>query len=322
MLIKGIYLNKEILLKKTKDFFEILSAQAKEDKSITVIPPKDAIVIDSKDIPILGDTTIIEIGGYKILTNKPTSELIENQEYDLWVFALLRALEVMNYDDIYVVFEEDENYILCYVKDNRLIYYEVFFEKDEIVKKLEHIEKDVLIDANIELKSLPHVYIKKGYLLAFGGALKAVMKNHYQTTTFSYQKLKKELINIVLISFSILLGYMVFSFSVYKESKDIKQKEKELFEQTFPNTPIVDIKEQVEALISPKDNFRLSKLLLKAYKNIPPDAKIYELFYNNKNLEVKSELNSALVPYLKHITYSKALPNDKEEVIQTWTLGR
>ncbi|GAB6078103.1 hypothetical protein [Hydrogenobaculum acidophilum] len=325
MLVKGIYLDKSVILQKTKGSFEIKEKQENSDYVIKVLPPKDALIILNQDAANIESS--MEILGYKILTK----DKVDFETEDIWVFALLRALDTMQYDNLYVVFKDDTSYILCQISDKKLTYYEVFFNKEELITKLNTIEGDILFDTEDintkNLKILPMLYIKKGELLAFGGALKKIQDKFYNNDIVSTKKIKKELINIGVLSFSIFLSYMIFDFSINHQINMVKQKEEEVFEKAFPNTPIVDIKEQTKALIVPKDNFKVSKLLLKAYENLPPDAKVYELFYKsnvnqNNILVVKSEVNTPEVNSLKNITFSRALPSNLEEITQTWALER
>ncbi len=325
MLIKGIYLDKSIVLQKVKGSFEIKEGQENPDYVIKVLSPKDALIILNQDDVNIESS--MEMLGYKILTKNK----VDFETEDIWMFALLRALDAMQYDNLYVVFKDDTSYILCQVNDKKLIYYEVFFNKEELIAKLNTIEGDILFDTediNTEnLKTLPMLYVKKGELLAFGGALKKIQDKFDNNDIISTKKIKKELINIGILIFSVFLSYLIFDFSINRQISMVRQKEKDIFEKAFPNTPIVDIKEQTKALIVPKDNFKVSKLLLKAYKNLPPDAKVYELFYksnaNQKNtLIVKSEVNASEVNALKNITFSRALPSNLEEIKQTWTLER
>ncbi len=319
MLIKGIYLDRYIILKRIKDTFKIVKDQERIDYAVMVLPPKDVLVILKQDAYL---ENTLEISGYKFLTKRP----IDFEAEDIWVFSLLRALELMQYDNVYIVFEDSPYYVLCRVENSTLTYYEVFFDKDELNLKLNTLEGDIVFDIEDihtnNLRILPLLYIQKGELLAFGGALKKIKDRFYKNDVISLKKLKKELINIAFLSVAIIFGYIVFSFSINYQTNILRQKEEKIFERAFPDTPIVDIGEQVKALMIPKDSFRVSKLLLKAYSNLPSDAKVYELFYKNDTLSVKSEVNSYEVKTLENITFSRALPSNLVEITQTWTLKR
>jgi hypothetical protein len=322
MLIKGIYLDTSVVIRKTKNSFEILKNQDKEDVTVRVLSVKDAIL--TKDIPnIDSNLNIIDISGYRFLTKKP----VDFDTEDIWALALLRALDVMQYDNLYVVFKDAYAYLLCRVENKDIIYYEVIFDKDELIDRLNTLEGDILYDVEdikaSNLRALPMLYVKKGELIAFGGALKKVKDKFNQIKTISFQKLKKEFVSIGIFAAGILISYAIFLLSINYQIKMVEKKEKYVFEKAFPNTPIVDIKEQTEASIIPKDSFRLSKLLLKAYKNLPPDAKVYELFYKDNALSVKSEISSYELNSLENVISSRNLTQEnKQEVTQKWTLGR
>ena len=127
MLIRGIYLDTSVVLRKIKNSFEIVE-KGKEDVTIRVLPVKDAILIkDTSSIdPKL---SILDISGYKFLTKKP----IDFDTEDIWALALLRALDIMGYDKLYVVFKDVYAYVLCRVENKDIVYYEVIFDKDEPV---------------------------------------------------------------------------------------------------------------------------------------------------------------------------------------------
>ena len=321
MLIRGIYLDTSVVLRKIKNSFEIVE-KGKEDVTIRVLPVKDAILI--KDTSSIDPTlSILDISGYKFLTKKP----IDFETEDIWALALLRAIDIMGYDNLYVVFKDVYAYVLCRIENKDIVYYEVIFDKDELIDKLNTLEGDILYDIEdikaTNLRALPMLYIKKGQLIAFGGALKKVKDRFNQIQRISFQKLKKEFVSIGIFVLGILISYLVFLLSVHYQVKIVKEKEKHIFEKAFPNTPIVDIKEQTEASIIPKDSFRLSKLLLKAYKNLPPDAKVYELFYKDNALSVKSEISSYELSSLENVVSSRNLSEgNKQEVVQKWILGR
>ncbi|MGC8678147.1 MAG: hypothetical protein ACP5UF_08065 [Hydrogenobaculum sp.] len=322
MLIKGIYLDSSVILRKTKNSFEILKNQDKEDVTVRVLPAKDAILIkDTSNID--SNLNVIDISGYRFLTKKPVDFDVE----DTWALALLRALDVMQYDNLYVVFKDVYAYLLCRVENKDIVYYEVIFDKDELTDRLNTIEGDILYDIEDvkvpNLRALPMLYVKKGELIAFGGALKKVKDKFNRIQTISFQKLKKELVSMGIFVAGILISYGIFLLSVNYQIKMVEKKEKYVFKKAFPNTPIVDIKEQTEASIIPKDSFRLSKLLLKAYQNLPPDAKVYELFYKDNALSVKSEISSYELSSLENVISSRNLSQEnKQEVIQRWSLGR
>lgn len=314
MLIKGVYHNKSLILRKKKDSFEIISEENNlKYKSVYVISPKEALVLPKDSQIHLKDYQVYEISDYKIFTKKS----IDFENEDIWVFALLRALKAIYYDDIYVVFEDEDAFVICYIKDNKLIHYEMFFDKDEMLNYLNKLDKDILSDIDIDIKSLKPPFIKNNELLAFGGALKYI-NNIYEQDIISYQKLKKEISNIITLLMGILICYGIISFSINIENKDIKKRLEYTFKKAFPNTPIVDIKEQVEASIVPASSqFKLSKLLLKAYSNLPPDAKVYELDYDNQVLKIKSDVSQEDLSSLKNVVFSKNL-DKKVQIIQEW----
>ncbi len=314
MLVKGVYHDKSIILKKKKDSFEIVrDKEGIKYKSVYIIPPREALVLPKEAQINLKGYQVYDMLDYKIFTKKS----IDFENEDIWVFALLRALRAMYYDDIYVVFDDEDAFIICYVKDNKLSYYEIFFDKNELINYLNIVDKEILTDIDIDIKSLKTPFIKQGELLAFGGALKYV-DNSYEQDIVSYQKLKKELSNLSTLLVGILICYIVISVSINIENKDIKNRLKHTFQKAFPNTPIVDIKEQVEASIIPASSqFKLSRLLLKAYSNLPPDAKVYTINYDGTTLKLKSEVSQEELSSLKNVIFSKN-SNTNIQVIQQW----
>lgn len=315
MIVKSIYNDKSILLKKQKNNFILLEEKDNlKYKTVKVLSPKEAIVL-KKDIELsIPSCHTYELKNYKIISKQP----IDFEKEDIWVFALIRALNLFGYDDIKVVFEDYKAFVLAYVKDKTLMYYEVFFDKDSLLKSLKDNE-DILIDTeNIDYPNTLNIpYIKKGQLIAFGGALKYLNKDSSEDI-ISYKKLKRELINLSYLIITILVCYTVVSFSIKVEKNQIKSALENTFEKAFPNIPIVDIREQVLAFITPSSKmFELSKLILKAYKNLPSDAKVYSLNYNNGVLDIKSEVNNKELPSLKNIVFSRNI-GSKTEIIQQW----
>ncbi len=317
MLIKGVYLDKCVVIRKTKGFFEI-SNSTDSDIVVNVLSPKDVLVNADKDI--FKNFYTNEIHGYKIISKNP----VDFEKEDIWVFALLRALEVMNYDDVYAVFEEKSTYVLAYVKDKALMYYEVIFDEGELKDKLKTLDKPILIDANIDFpNTVPALYVKRGELLAFGGALKYIKDKFSQKDAISIKHIKKELVNVGLLMLGIFFSYLIMDFSINYQTDIIKKKEEALFKKTFPNTPVVDIKEQLQAMINPpSSSYILSTLFLKTFEDLPPDAKVYEINYQNDALEIKSQVSSSELPSLKNIYFSKQVSQNSNEVIQRWIIKR
>ncbi len=138
------------------------------------------------------------------------------------------------------------------------------------------------------------------YAVCFGACLREVLKNPYPDFVqreLSPQEIKK--LAYVGASMAFAFLFSLFAMQRLYSVENLRELQRAEFKKLFPNEPIISLQEQVKAKVSSGEDYRLTKLLLKAGENLKPGMKLYSFEYTEGRLTMKGEADNETVQGLK-----------------------
>ncbi|MCS7308298.1 MAG: hypothetical protein NZ526_07105, partial [Aquificaceae bacterium] len=82
-------------------------------------------------------------------------------------------------------------------------------------------------------------------------------------------------------------------------TQELRELQRTEFKKLFPREPIVSLHQQVRAKVSTGEEYRLTKLFVKAQESLKPGMKLYRFEYADGRLSVKGEADRKTLEGLK-----------------------
>lgn len=138
------------------------------------------------------------------------------------------------------------------------------------------------------------------YAVCLGVCLREVLKNPYpdfRKKGFTQEDLRR----LAYVGGGILVAFALSLLSMQKlySVESLRDAQRAEFKKLFPKEPIVSLHQQVKAKVSTGEEFRLTKLLIKAQENLKPGMKLYSFEYAEGRLTLKGEADRSLLEGVK-----------------------
>ena len=152
------------------------------------------------------------------------------------------------------------------------------------------------------------------YYTALGASLKFVYPNgspNFGSGGITSKELKAVSFSAVVSILLLLLSLKGMETVKTEFIQHLRLKEKELFEEKFPNLPPVSVLEQLRSFAE-SGKVSVLPLLEKAFKKLPKGVAIYKLSYNNGRLIVEGEAKEELI---KGLPIKEIKKTEKDKVL-------
>ncbi len=152
-----------------------------------------------------------------------------------------------------------------------------------------------LFEETLELK-----YVEPELAVCLGACLREVLKNPYPD--FKEKELTKEDIKKLTMSWSpagIALLLSFFLMSRLYSTQALEEAQRTEFKKVFPKEPVVSLYKQVKAKVSSGEEYKLTKLFMKAGESLRPGMKIYRFEYAEGTLSIVGEAQEKTLQGLK-----------------------
>ncbi|MDW8032264.1 MAG: cell division protein FtsA [Aquificaceae bacterium] len=162
-------------------------------------------------------------------------------------------------------------------------------------------------------ESIDLTLCEREYAVCLGVCLREVLKNPYPS--FRKKDLTPEDIRKLAYSGSgVLVAFALSLFGMQKlySVESLKEAQRAEFKKLFPKEPIVSLHQQVRAKVSTGEEFRLTKLLVKAQESLKPGMKLYSFEYAEGRLTLRGEADRSLLEGIK-LHSTKETPTGKVE---------
>lgn len=151
------------------------------------------------------------------------------------------------------------------------------------------------------------------YAVCLGACLREVLKNPYP----DFRKkgiTQEEIRRIAYAGGFILVAFVLGWFAMDRlySVERLREVQRAEFKKLFPNEPIVSLHQQVKAKVSTGEEFKLTKLFIKAQDSLKPGMKLYSFEYLEGKLTIRGEADRSLLEGLK-LHSTKETPAGKVE---------
>ncbi len=156
-------------------------------------------------------------------------------------------------------------------------------------------------------------YCEPEYAVCLGTCLREVLKNPYPD--FAQRELSpQEMKRLAYVGGGVAVAFFLSFFAMQRlysveKLRDIQRTE---FKKHFPKEPIISLYEQVRAKVSSGEEYKLTKLLLRAQESLKPGMRLYRIEYAEGRLTVKGEAERKTLEGLKLFS-TKETPTGKVE---------
>ncbi|MCS6957824.1 MAG: cell division FtsA domain-containing protein [Aquificaceae bacterium] len=147
---------------------------------------------------------------------------------------------------------------------------------------------------------IPLTYCEPEYAVCLGACLREVLKNPYPD--FTRRELSQEdLRKIAFSGVGIAVAFFVSLLAMQRlySTQELRELQRTEFKKLFPREPIVSLHQQVRAKVSTGEEYRLTKLFVKAQESLKPGMKLYRFEYADGRLSVKGEADRKTLEGLK-----------------------
>lgn len=151
------------------------------------------------------------------------------------------------------------------------------------------------------------------YAVCLGACLREALKNPYPDFVqreVSPQELRRLAYAGAGMGVAVLLS--LFAMQRVYSVEDLRELQRAEFKKLFPNEPVISLQEQVKAKVSSGEEYRLTKLLLKAEESLRPGMKLYSFEYAEGRLTIRGEADKETLRGLK-LSSTKETPTGKVE---------
>lgn len=149
-------------------------------------------------------------------------------------------------------------------------------------------------------EALSLTYCEPEYAVCLGACLREVLKNPYPDFTkgeLSQEDIRK----IAFAGAGLFLAFFISLFAMQRlySTKKLREIQRAEFKRLFPREPIVSLHQQVRAKVSTGEEYRLTKLFMKAQENLRPGMKLYSFEYVEGRLSIRGEADRKTLEGLK-----------------------
>jgi hypothetical protein len=264
----------------------------------------------------------------RVLLAEPEGELKKNTIWDAEPVALARAFLSLGFKEGEVWDFGKRKITQVKIEKGCILDFKAFFEEipseasipaglPVLLSGGRSYSKEVLeLFKEAEVKRIPFISAEK--VSAFGAALWGVVGKELPSLSSTFAEYDPKTLTKFSIALSISLGFTLLAWGGIKLgtpliTKKLKLKQKEIFKQVYPNTPVVSPLTQIKIMIKEFETPGFYDFFAKILKSLPKEAKLLSIDYDGISFKVKVEAKEEVAKDLPgKISSVKKLPGGSE----------